>query len=67
MTIRLNNEKTRLPEEGMTVADLLEWKGIRINGTAVAVNGSLASRDKWNVTKLSDNDDVVVISAAFGG
>lgn len=67
MTIKLNNETTRLPEEDMTVEGLLAWKGVNPNGTAVAVNGRLVKRESWNAVRLSDDDDVVIISAAFGG
>ena len=67
MHIRLNNDITELPGENMTIAELLAWKNIPTQGTAVALNGRLAPRSPCEVTKLKDNDDVVISSAAYGG
>lgn len=67
MYIKINNKVIELPNELMTIKDLLEWQNINENGTAVAVNGHLAERTKWPLHKLNPDDDVVIISAAFGG
>lgn len=67
MNIILNNIPTPLPREYMTVEDLVEWKGIKQNGTAIALNDKIIRKDSWNLTRLSDLDRVTVISAAFGG
>lgn len=67
MHIRLNNEITVLPHESMTLREVLRWRNISENGTAVAVNGQLAPRSQWDVTYFCENDDVVIISAAYGG
>ena len=67
MHIKLNNETVALPSDTKTISDLLKWRGISEQGTAVALNGRLAERTKWDITDLKDNDDVVIINAAFGG
>lgn len=67
MNILLNNIPTPLPRDFMTVEDLVEWKGIKPSGTAVAVNDKIIRKELWNLTKLSDLDRVTIISAAFGG
>ena len=67
MYIKFNNELINLPDNPTTVKELLDMKSISSNGTAVAINGKLAPRSRWEVITLSENDDVVVISAAFGG
>ena len=67
MHIRLNNEIIALPDSNMTVKELLKSREINEQGTAVAVNGRLVERKSWDNAVLGENDDVVIISAAFGG
>lgn len=67
MNIILNNIPTKLPDDYMSVEDLVEWKGIKKQGTAIAVNDMIVKKDDWNLTKLHELDRVTVISAAFGG
>lgn len=56
-----------MPSDHMTVASMLEWKGVKPNGTAVSVNDRLIRHSAWADTTLADGDRVVIISAAFGG
>lgn len=67
MHIKLNNEVIMLPDEDITISDLLKMRNIDENGIAVAINGRLAKRPGWSNTLLKENDDIVFISAAFGG
>lgn len=67
MKIYLNNEPLELPSENMTVSDLMTWKNISPQGTAIAVGDRLLRKDSWSTTKLADNMEVTVITAAFGG
>lgn len=67
MTIFLNNEPIELPHGNMTVADLLQWKNISPQGTAVAVNEKLLLNKNWQTKQLEDLMRLTVISAAFGG
>lgn len=67
MTIKINNKDTSLPVQVVTLADLAEHLHWPLQGTAVALNGKLASKDKWSVISLNEGDLVTVISAAFGG
>ena len=67
MTITLNDKTETLPKEKMSIADLLEWKEIKSEGTAVAIDDRLVNRQKWTETFLTDGMNVTVISAAFGG
>lgn len=67
MNIILNNIPTKLPSDFMSVEDLAEWKGIKKQGTAIAINDIIVKKDDWNLTKLHELDRVTVISAAFGG
>lgn len=67
MNIILNNIPTKLLDDYMSVEDLAEWKGIKKQGTAIAVNDMIVKKDDWKLTKLHELDRVTVISAAFGG
>ena len=67
MTIFLNNHPIDLPNNHMTIEDLLLWKEIKTQGTAVAINDKLLRKDAWNVTKIEDMMRVSIITAAFGG
>ena len=67
MIIFLNDNQVKLPNDFMTVADLVKWKEINPQGSAIAVNNKLIKQDKWSVTDLKDQDQITIISAAFGG
>ncbi|MDE6097158.1 MAG: sulfur carrier protein ThiS [Muribaculaceae bacterium] len=67
MKIILNNILTTLPSELMTVAEFVEWKGIKPAGTAIAVNDRIVRKELWVSTSFQELDRVTVISAAFGG
>lgn len=67
MKIFLNNELISLPNDYMTVKDLIKWKGIGEQGTAVAIDDKLIKKMAWGVTKLTPMCHVTLISAAFGG
>ena len=67
MTIFLNNNPLELPNDFMTLEDLVKWKNIPTQGTAIALNEKLIKQQQWSVIKLNNLDQVTVISAAFGG
>lgn len=67
MNIILNNIPTPLPNDYMTIEDLVKWKGVKPSGTAVALNDKIVRKENWMLTRLSDLDRVTIISAAFGG
>lgn len=57
----------KLPEEGMNVAEFINWRGVTGAGVAIAINNRIVSRPKWQETVLKQDDEVVLISAAYGG
>lgn len=67
MKLLLNNQTIETPFEPITLSQLLAENYRSLRGMAVALNNKLVSRDKWDITKLAPMDDVVVITAAFGG
>lgn len=67
MIVKINSEVFDTPSDTMTVRDIIEWRGIQDAGTAVAVNDRLIPRNRWDSEQVSENDNITVISAAFGG
>lgn len=65
--IRLNGESLTSPPERL--ADLLAEHGFRAEtrGIAVAINGTVVPRSKWNETVLSDGDDIEIVKIMQGG
>lgn len=66
MKIIVNGENRQLPD-GQTLAQLMDEMQTPAQGTAVAVNGKVAKRADWADLTLKDGDDILVISAAYGG
>lgn len=67
MEITVNNELKNLPEEVQTVADLASLLNVKPQGTALAVNGSVVLKRNWETHKLRPHDNVMIITAAYGG
>lgn len=67
MTIIFNGHHTLLPDDIVTVKDFTEWKNIPQAATAIALNGKLISADKWSLERFNELDNLLVISAAYGG
>ena len=67
MIISINSETVNIPSDIITVADLASSRNIPVKGTAIAINGKIVKADKWEVTRLNDNDTLMIISAAYGG
>lgn len=66
MEITVNGQKRQSPD-GQTVGQLMEEMQTPVQGTAVAVNGKVAKRADWSGLTLKDGDEILVISAAYGG
>lgn len=67
MNIFINDLPVVTPNDNMTVADLVKWKDIPAQGTAIAINDHLIKQDQWPVKQINEFDRITVISAAFGG
>ena len=68
MKVKLNGRDAVL-DDGSTVRAVVESqtpKGKR-TGIAVAVNGEVVSRSRWDVTELTNGDRVEVLGAIGGG
>lgn len=66
MTIILNDIPTEV-ESGITVSALASEQQAGETGSAVAVNGKLVRRADWDSVTLNENDNVLIIKAAYGG
>lgn len=67
MKILLNNMIIETKLDHISLSELLADNYQSLRGMAVAVNNKLISREQWDYHKLQPMDDVVVITAAFGG
>ena len=65
--IILNGEAIELPVDVNTVEQLLQWKKIPNAGTAVAINGRLVPQKTRSVRIIDNLDNIIVVSAAYGG
>lgn len=61
------NDKPMHVERDMTLAALVAQEEIPGAGTAVAVNTTVIRKVNWDTYFLNENDQVLVISAAYGG
>lgn len=67
MTLYINDRPEIFKDDEISIAELMLRKGISSQGTAIALNGKLVVRSKWDSQLLADNDKLTVITAAFGG
>lgn len=67
MNIFINGELVKVVIPSISLAKLLEMRGVNPVGTAVAVNNRLVKKDQWSIHKLQEGDNLTIISAAFGG
>lgn len=67
MNITINNTPENIPNEINTISELVIFKKYPTNGTAIAIGAKLVKQELWSVTKLKEGDNLIVISAAFGG
>ena len=66
MKVFFNSEEINIPENS-TVTMLKELKNAPKSGVAVAVNGKIVVGKDHDTFLLKENDDVILISAAYGG
>lgn len=68
MTIWLNGEERDLPA-GVSLAQVVDAAGAPPGGRgiAVAVDGEVVPRDRWDQTELADGQHVEVVQAVQGG
>ena len=64
--IRLNGQGKDIVE-GVTLKEMLEEAGYRLDVIAVQVNGDIVSKDQYASYRLTDGDDIDVVAFVGGG
>ena len=52
---------------GVTIAELVAGRGLPVRGVAVARNGEVVPRSRWEVVTLHPGDTVDTVTAVAGG
>ncbi len=65
MNIIVNNQSHNIKSQSLT--EMIEELSIETKGVAIALNNKVIPRAQWSETSLSDADNVVIVSAVFGG
>ncbi len=66
MRVRLNGSSTEL-DDGTTLTAIVQRYGRGERGIAVALNGEVVARSRWNDVELTEGDRVEVLGAIGGG
>jgi len=68
MKIYINGEDTEVPE-GITLAQLIELKGIKVReiGFAISVNEEVIPKSRYGEYRLSEGDRVEIVHIVGGG
>jgi sulfur carrier protein len=64
--IELNGDRLEI-ESGMTIAELLEWRGIERRMVAVELNGEIVPRYDFDDTTISAGDHLELLQMVGGG
>lgn len=67
MNIYINSKQENVPENVKSVAQLLSFLHIGNQGTGVAINNRLIKASDRDSTFLKEDDNVIIISATYGG
>lgn len=67
MQIILNNTKEVIPEENITIADLIRIKNFTFRMLVTKLNGQLVKKDDRDKVFIKEGDDVTVLHLISGG
>ncbi|THF48806.1 sulfur carrier protein ThiS [Flavobacterium supellecticarium] len=68
MEITINNQPVTIPDDGLTVQDLLYRElSDKQNGIALAINNTVIPKTEWSNHYITENDHILIISATQGG
>ena len=54
-------------DEGTTIASLTTLLEVPSKGVAIALNGKVVPKNMWETTHITEQDNIVIIKAAYGG
>ncbi len=66
MIVIINDIPTKV-EPRTTIDDVAQMNNINTPGVAIALNGKIVNRNNWNITELTEGDNIIIIKAAYGG
>jgi thiamine biosynthesis protein ThiS len=68
MKVKINGEEKVFDEE-LTLKELVEKElnSDEPKGVAAALNYNIVPKQKWNETKIKDNDEIEIVHAVQGG
>ncbi|HYP27380.1 MAG TPA: sulfur carrier protein ThiS [Blastocatellia bacterium] len=66
MTVVLNGDDTQV-SDGMVVADLIGFLGLKAERLAIEVNHKIIRRAEWASTPLAEGDRVEIVHFVGGG
>lgn len=66
MKVKINNEELDFTSS-TSVNDYIHSLSLPSSGLAIAINNVLVPRNQWETTQFQENDQVIIIQAAYGG
>ncbi len=67
MTITINDNKTELPQDTTVKTLIMQLYPDTKGGIAVAINNKIVPKTQWDTHIIKQDDDIVIINAAYGG
>ena len=67
MKVTVNGEQRELPEAATVDDAVVDYAGEQAQRMAVAVNGEVVPRNRWEAHRLDDGDRLEVVAAIQGG
>ena len=67
MEITLNDQLKTVTESATLYDIVFTQLGEKQNGVAVALNNTVIPKPNWQTTKLTSNDNILIIKATQGG
>lgn len=68
MQVKINGEPESIPEEGLSITHLLQFKNVESpDMVSVQLNGVIVERSSYGSTFLSDNDELEFLYFMGGG
>lgn len=67
MRITLNNRQEELPQEEITVGELLKIKNFTYKMLVVKVNQRIVRKHEYDSAMIKDGDDITVLHLVTGG
>lgn len=68
MELKINNQLVQFNTDALSIQSMLDiYRPHKQKGIAVAVNQCVVSKDNWSDYLLTNNDDILIITATQGG